>query len=202
MIFRLIYCILSFLYNYFLGNNKNWVFNFLNSQGPLWIKMGQSLSHRKDLFPSHIIKQLNKLTCKVTPVAFNSLKVNIPEKIEVDKRKVLGTGCIRNSKIPVVTIVEGCAASAATMISVVGHERYITKHSHMLIHQLSSEFWGKMEEIKDEYGNLKKLMKIIKKIYLKHTNISSEKLDKILKRDIWWRSKKCLKLGLVDKILD
>ena len=45
---------------------------------------------------------------------------------------------IRNSKVPVHTIVEGSAASAATIISVVGHKRFIHKHSYMLIHQLST----------------------------------------------------------------
>ena len=64
---------------------------------------------------------------------------------------------IRNCKYPVVSIIEGAAASAATLISVVCHERIIRKNAYMLIHQMSSGFWGKMEEIKDEFMNLKKL---------------------------------------------
>ena len=56
---------------------------------------------------------------------------------------------IRNSVVPVTTIVEGCAASAATLMSVVGDERRIQRHAHMLIHQLSSDVWGKMAEIED-----------------------------------------------------
>ena len=51
----------------------------------------------------------------------------------------------------VVSVIEGAAASAATMISIVCDERRITPHSYMLIHQLSSGFWGKMDEIEDEY---------------------------------------------------
>ena len=43
---------------------------------------------------------------------------------------------IKNSKIPIVSIIEGCAASAATIISMVCHKRYCTKNSFMLIHQL------------------------------------------------------------------
>ena len=35
------------------------------------------------------------------------------------------------------------------------------KHAHMLIHQLSSGFWGTMREFKDEMKNNKKLMKMI-----------------------------------------
>ena len=75
----------------------------------------------------------------------------------------------------------------------------------MLIHQVSSGFWRTMEEIKDEFKNLKKLMKFIKKLYKKNTKLdnsedSEVQLDCILKRDIWWDSSECLKYGLVDEI--
>lgn len=108
---------------------------------------------------------------------------------------------IINCPVPVYTYIEGCAASAATLISVVANKRFMGKHAHMLIHQLSSVFWGTMAEINDEMKNLKKLMKIIKKIYIKHTDVPKTKLDEILKHDLWWNSKKCLKLRLVDRIL-
>ena len=112
---------------------------------------------------------------------------------------------IQSSKIPIVSIVEGGAASAATLMSCVCTERYIRPNSFMLIHQVSSGFWGTMEEIKDEFKNLKKLMKFIKKLYKKNTKLSNSddsevKLDCILKRDIWWDSSECLKYGLVDEI--
>ena len=103
-----------------------------------------------------------------------------------------------------VSIIEGAAASAATLISVVCHERIIRKNAYMLIHQMSSGFWGKMEEIKDEIINLKKLSKNLKKIYKQHTKLDNKtsdiKLNHILKRDIWWDADECLKYGLVDEI--
>ena len=61
---------------------------------------------------------------------------------------------IQKCKVPVETIIEGCAASAATIISVAGSRRFITPYSHMLIHQISSGFWGKMHEFEDEMKNL------------------------------------------------
>jgi len=44
---------------------------------------------------------------------------------------------IKNLKVPVVSIIEGTAASAATLISVVCEHRIIYKTSYMLIHQLT-----------------------------------------------------------------
>ena len=114
------------------------------------------------------------------------------------------TDTILNSKYPIVSIIEGAAASAATLISVVCQERVIRNNAFMLIHQMSSSFWGKMEEIKDEFTNLKKLTKKLKRIYKNNTLLNNKtsdiKLNEILKRDIWWDSDECLKYGLVDRI--
>lgn len=109
---------------------------------------------------------------------------------------------IINLPVPVVSIIEGAAASAATMISVMCNYRIIYPNSYMLIHQLSSMSWGKMDELEDEMCNLKELMKRIKNIYKNKTNIENTKLDEILKHDLWWDAKKCLQVGLVDKIYE
>jgi ATP-dependent Clp endopeptidase proteolytic subunit ClpP len=108
---------------------------------------------------------------------------------------------IINSKIPVVTIVDGCAASAATLFSVVGKKRLIKAHSYMLIHQLSSMFFGKYQEFEDEMSNLKKLMVQINGIYKKYTKIPENELGEILKHDLYFDAKQCIKYGLVDEII-
>ena len=72
----------------------------------------------------------------------------------------------------------------------------------MLIHQLSSMAWGKMDEIEDEIVNLKELMRRIKLIYKGKTKINKKDLDEILTHDLWWNAKKCLEVGLVDKIIE
>ena len=108
---------------------------------------------------------------------------------------------IIRSEVPIHTIIEGEAASAATLISVVGHRRFITKNSHMLIHQVRGGIWGKMAEFEEEILNMKMYSDKLISIYKKYTNIKEEKLVKILKNDILWDSKKCLKYGLVDEIM-
>ena len=107
---------------------------------------------------------------------------------------------IKSLKIPVVSIIEGAAASAATLISVVCDYRIIYKTSYMLIHQLSSAYWGKMEDMEEEMVNLKELMRKIKEIYKSHTQIPDGDLDEILKHDLWWNADICLEKGLVDEV--
>ncbi len=109
---------------------------------------------------------------------------------------------IESIRTPVYTYVEGCAASAATLISVVGKRRFMTKNAYMLIHQLSSDSWGgKYQDMIDDMINSKKFMNKIKNIYKQKTKLKSKELDQILKRDIWWDDVECLKRGLIDEIL-
>ena len=102
---------------------------------------------------------------------------------------------------PVVTIIDGCAASAATLMSVVGARRLMNKHSFMLIHQLSSGMWGKFEDLKDDLANCELFMATIKGIYEEHTTIPKKKLAELLKRDLWWDAQTCLEYGLIDEII-
>ena len=111
----------------------------------------------------------------------------------VDTIKSLGT--------PVHSYIDGAAASAATLISVVADKRFIHRNSFMLIHQLSSMMWGKYEEFKDEMENLDLLMARIKEIYKEHCSIPKKELTEILKHDLWLDSAKCVKWGLVDEIV-
>ena len=108
---------------------------------------------------------------------------------------------IKNSKIPVHTIIDGCAASAATLMSVVGERRLMHRNACMLIHQLSGMMWGKFQEMQDDMENSEMLMKKIKSIYQQHTKIPKKELDNILKHDIWWEAEKCLEYGLVDELI-
>jgi ATP-dependent protease ClpP protease subunit len=102
--------------------------------------------------------------------------------------------------VPVITVIDGCCASAATFISVVGSKRIIPKHGFMLIHQLSAMTWGKYRELQDDNINFRTLMDTIKSIYSEYTKIPEEKIEEILDHDLWFSSDKCLEYGLVDEV--
>lgn len=108
---------------------------------------------------------------------------------------------IESCTVPIYSIIEGCAASAGTLMSVVCHKKFIRKNSYMLIHQLSGGCWGKMCEIEDEVENLTDFMDKIKKIYNENTKIPKKELNELLKHDLWLNSDKCLKYSLADEIM-
>jgi len=114
-----------------------------------------------------------------------------------------GVDAIRNSKIPVTTIIEGVAASSATLLSIVGAKRQITQNSSMLIHQLSGHYDGTHQQMKDDLQNSTYLEEICNKIYLENSynKLKKKVLAESLKHDLWWNSSKCMEYGLVDEIV-
>lgn len=108
---------------------------------------------------------------------------------------------IKSKGVEVHTIVEGIAASAATLISIGGSKRFVRQHATMLIHQLRSGFWGTYAEFQDETENVKLLMKEMRSIYSQYTKYRGKALESILKRDLYLSANECIKMGLADEIL-
>jgi len=108
--------------------------------------------------------------------------------------------CIKNLSLPVYTVIDGFVASAGTLISLAGEKRFMNKNAYMLIHELRGGMWGKMSEVDEEYSNLKKLMKHISRIYTQKTNINKNEIETILKKDVIWNLRDCIKNGLVDEV--
>ncbi len=108
---------------------------------------------------------------------------------------------IEKQNVPITTIVDGCAASAGTFLSVAGSHRTMYSKSYILIHQLSGRLWGTYEQMKDDAVNNDELMKSIKDIYVQHCKIPKTTLTKLLQHDLWFNAEKCLELGLVDEII-
>jgi len=108
---------------------------------------------------------------------------------------------IKKSTIQIDTYVDGMIASAATFIFLAGKNRYVGEYGHILIHQLSTEFWGKYEDLKDEFNNSKTLMANIKDLYQTNCSQPKTKLNEILKRELYLSSDDCIKYRIATNIL-
>ena len=110
---------------------------------------------------------------------------------------------IINLGIPVNTYIRGYAASAATLLSVIGSQRYMYNHSVLMIHsvKLNDQQPSSLLDVKDLNINVDVFMDIVKNIYLENSNIDSKILDEFFKHDIWMNSTTALKYGLIDEII-
>jgi|TARA_B110000908_G_C10201499_1_gene425555 ATP-dependent protease ClpP protease subunit len=104
---------------------------------------------------------------------------------------------LRSSRVKVVTIAEGTCCSAATLILLGGCKRLMGRHAFVLIHQLSTGFFGKYKDLKDEMKTCKKVMATLKTLYDDSTTIPKDKLSEFMKRDIYLGYEECLKYEIV-----
>lgn len=104
-------------------------------------------------------------------------------------------------KTPVFSIVEGYAASAATIISMVCSRRYIMPSAFMMVHELSSIAWGKYSEMQDDMHILDMLMETVTNFYAAHSCLSKKRIRKLLRRDSWFDAAAALEAGFVDEVM-
>jgi len=156
---------------------------------------------------SELNKKISELETKAITLS-NNLDVDAPPiKIFINSgggsivSGVSSMDTILRCKVPVWTYVDGFAASAATFMSVVGDHRFMSRNSYMLVHQLSTSFWGTYANFEDEKQNVDLMMKSIKRVYEEYTKIPMKKLDEILKHDLMWDAETCLKYGMIDEII-
>jgi len=105
-------------------------------------------------------------------------------------------------KTPIHTYIDGSAASAATLIACCGTQghRYVGKHSFMLVHQPHIEWYGKLDDFRDEIQNQKELYEAIISIYLERTKFTREELEDLLQHELWLNAQTCVEKGLADSL--
>ena len=104
---------------------------------------------------------------------------------------------IRKNPVPIHTYIDGNIASAATFMFLAGAKRFMSPNSTVLIHQVSTSFWGKFEDLKDEVKNTTEIMKIVRNLYSENTTMKKKDIDAILKRELFLNFAECERNGFI-----
>jgi ATP-dependent protease ClpP protease subunit len=108
---------------------------------------------------------------------------------------------LQKSGVEVHGILEGCVASAATVIAMGCCYLYAFSNSYVLIHQLSTGFhFGRFRDFSQEFENSKKMDASLRELYKKKTNLSATMLDKLFGEEVYLSSAECVVHGIVDEI--
>ena len=112
-------------------------------------------------------------------------------------------GVMQNSKVPIHTIVTGCAMSCGFLISISGHKRYGYERSTYLYHQVGGGAFGKSKDMEEELVEMLRLQKQVEEITLQQTGITAKKLERIYKakKDWYMDSNEAIKLKVIDEII-
>ena len=148
------------------------------------------------------LKEANQFCCNTgQPLSELRVKVYIHTSGGDAFAGMSGMDHLRKNQVPVVTIADGFVASAGTFLLLGGYERHALKNSRLLIHQLSTGFWGKYADLLDEVKNSKELMTSFKKIYKTNTGMNVSTLKCLLKKEVHFNAQQALEFGFVSKII-
>ena len=93
--------------------------------------------------------------------------------------------------------------SCGFLLLISGHKRFAHKMSTPLYHQVSTGFFGKVQDMEEKLEEAKRLQEQIEEYTKEKTKIGKKKLKQILENKIDWymTSEEALELGVVDEIL-
>ena len=106
-------------------------------------------------------------------------------------------------KIPVYTYIEGEADSAASLIACVGTKRFCSRHALSLIHDVRQIGGGikKIDDIQTEAANLQMIKDKFYEIYMEHSKLTKEELQKICEKEDYSTPQQLMEYGLIDEII-
>ena len=100
-----------------------------------------------------------------------------------------------------VGIGQNCSAGSFILAAGTKGKRAVLPNTEIMIHELSSGFKGKANEIFNEAEKLKRLYDKMAKQYVEFTGQPLAKIKKDMNKDYWMTPEEALAYGLVDKIL-
>ena len=93
--------------------------------------------------------------------------------------------------------------SCGFLLLISGHKRFAYKYSTPLYHQVSSWTIGKLEDMKADLKETKRLQVMIDNIVVSKTKLTKKKLKEVNKLKIDWfmTAHEALELGVIDEII-
>ena len=107
------------------------------------------------------------------------------------------------SKTPVYTYCTGYAMSAAFMIFIARHKRYMSPHATLMYHQIYCWRSGKYQDLVDDREQMDRLNEMMESYVIERTGLKKEDLKNIRekKKDTYFSAKEAKELKIIDSII-
>ena len=107
---------------------------------------------------------------------------------------------IDQSPTEIIISCTGYAYSAAFIIFLSGHKRYMSDHAILMYHELSSWKYGTLQDQREQMVHLENLNEMMKDYVLSHSGICADELEKVHreKRDWFIGYDDAVKMKLID----
>jgi ATP-dependent Clp protease, protease subunit len=127
-----------------------------------------------------------------------TIRLNSPGGDAFDGISIRNT--LKDHKAKVTVIVDGLAASAASIIAMGADEVIMNTGSMMMIHEASTFAWGTKADIKKTLNALEGIDKSIADIYMTRFNGDLEELNSLVESETWLTANETVEKGFADKV--
>ncbi len=100
--------------------------------------------------------------------------------------------------INIHTYALGYIASMGFMLWLLSKNRYITKNSHILIHQLRGQITGRRDEMLDTLKHIEDIHKQMRTFIKEMTPLNEEQIGSLLAKESWLNAEEAVNLGLCE----
>ena len=108
----------------------------------------------------------------------------------------------RNSGAKVSAVVDGLAASAASMVMMAANDIRIGQVAHVMIHQNHGLLYGTSEDFASRASFLANADKELSVLYGKRMDLSAAATLKLLQQETWYTSSEAVAAGLADGVVE
>lgn len=149
---------------------------------------GGWFSSESDVSSYQIAKELAELDIsKPLTVYINSYGGEVAEGIAIYNQLKRFEQC--------KTVVDGYAASIASVIFMAGKERVMSPSSLLFIHNAWMRTAGNSEQLRKDADDLEKITAASMQAYLEHVNIGEDKLKEMLDAETWLNADEAVEMG-------
>lgn len=109
---------------------------------------------------------------------------------------------LKNHKAYVTVMVDGLAASIASIIAMAADKLIMAKGSMMMIHNPLSGGWGEAKDLREIADFLDKIRDSLVSVYAARTGKTSEELIELLDAETWMSAEEAVEMGFADEVED
>lgn len=134
------------------------------------------------------------------PVARLSVHINSPGGEVFDGLAIYNN--LKAHSAEVVVVVDGLAASAASVIAMAGDRVIMPANAMMMIHDPSGLVMGDADDMREMAGILEKISVSLASTYVSKSGMTPEDALKLMSEDTWLTAQEAVELGLADEVTD
>lgn len=142
-----------------------------------------------------LAKEIGELNGKKLNVRINSYGGEVAEGLAI-------YNLLRSYGGEVVTICDGFACSAASVVFMAGKQRIMPKSSLLLIHNAWTRASGDANDLRKAADDLEKITQPSVDIYSSVSNLSKEEIKKMMDEETWISADEALSYGFATEVTD